>query len=383
MLSSNRAILFLASWYPVNSNPSHGTFIKQHALALSHFQNIIVAYAYSCKEGPYFKIEHRNVNENFTEYFVRYPKGSGIFKFFKSFINYKKAHKILISHLLQKKIKVKAIQVNVIFPASVVLSLYKKTFREKHTVVEHWSGYLPRDGAYLGGILKHFTKKCISGASKIWHVSDLQKEAMLKHGLKGNYELLYNAVNTKVFALRTGLPERIRLLHVSSLVEKEKNISGTFRVIKKLQDRNLEFDFIVAGGDGNELVATKKLAEQLKLNNITFTGNLPSEKISELMQKCRALILFSHYEGMPVVALEALSCGLPVFASKVGQLPSMIKQEFGVLVNEGDERELLEALEKLFSKSNNFNSTAMRDFVLHNASYEAVGKQMNEFYKNL
>lgn len=383
MLSNNRAILFLASWYPVSSNPSHGIFIKQHALALSHFQNVIVVYAYGCKDGPHFKVEHRNVNENFTEYFVRYPKGSGIFKFFKSFLNYKKAHKILIEYLLQKKTKVKAIQVNVVFPVAVVLSLYKKNFREKHTVVEHWSGYLPRDGAYLGSILKHYTKICISGASKIWHVSDLQKKAMLKHGLTGNYELLYNAVNTKIFALRTGVPERTRLLHVSSLVEKEKNISGTFRVIKKLQDRNLEFDLIVAGGDGNELVAAKKIAEQLKLNNTTFTGNLPSDKISELMQKCRALILFSHYEGMPVVALEALSCGLPVFASRVGQLPLMIKKEFGVLVNEGNEIELFEALEKLFAKEYHFNSEAMREFVLQHASYEAVGKQLNEFYKNM
>ncbi|MBK7666422.1 MAG: hypothetical protein IPJ32_03190 [Sphingobacteriaceae bacterium] len=65
---------------------------------------------------------------------------------------------------------------NVIFPASVVLSLYKKVFRVKRTVVEHWSGYLPDDGSYKGSALKHFTKKCISGASKIWHVSHFKKQ---------------------------------------------------------------------------------------------------------------------------------------------------------------------------------------------------------------
>jgi len=191
MLSSNRAILFLASWYPVNSNPSHGIFIKQHALALSYFQNVVVAYAFGSNEGTYFKVEHRNVNENFTEYFIKYPKGTGFFKPIRSFLNFRKAHKILIDHLIQKKTKIKAIQVNAIFPAAIVFELYKKAFKEKHTVVEHWSGYIAEDGNYKGSILKHFTKKCISGASKIWYVSETQKKAMLKHGLTGNYELIY------------------------------------------------------------------------------------------------------------------------------------------------------------------------------------------------
>ncbi len=383
MIQGNRAILFLTSWYPVQSNPSHGIFVKNHAIALSHFQTVIVCYAYACNEGQYFKVEHKNVNENLTEYIVRYPKSSGILKPLNSFLNYRKAHKLLIKYLFQKKINVKAIQVNVIFPATIVLSLYKKEFRAKHTVVEHWSGYLPDDNSYKGMILKHFTKKCISGASKIWHVSLLQKAAMNMNGLNGNYELIYNAVNVKTFGLRTSLPERIKLLHVSSLVEKEKNISGTFRIFKKLQDQNFDFDIVIAGGGGNELAAAKELAGQLKLNNITFTGNLSPDKVSELMQQSNALILFSKYEGMPVVALEALSCGLPVFGSSVGQLPLFVKEEFGVMVEKGNEEQMTEALKKLFLKNYNFNSAAMHEFVLKHASYEAVGKQMNELYKTL
>ncbi|MBK7666421.1 MAG: glycosyltransferase [Sphingobacteriaceae bacterium] len=210
-----------------------------------------------------------------------------------------------------------------------------------------------------------------------------QKAAMNMAGLKGNYELLYNAVNIKTFPLSNWKPERIKLLHVSSLVEKEKNISGTFRVFKKLQEQNLDFDIVIAGGDGNELSSAKKLAEDIKLKNISFTGNLTPEKISELMQKSSALVLFSNYESMPVVTLEALSCGLPVFCTKVGQLPFMIRDEFGVLVEKGNEEELTDTLKKLFSKQYSFNSTAMHEFVVKNASFEAVGKQMNEFYKDL
>lgn len=383
MIEGNRAILFLTSWYPVNSNPSHGIFIRNHAIALSYFQNVIVVYAYTSNEGPYFKVERKNINENFVEYTIKYPKSSGIFKPLGSFFNYKKAHHILIAHLLENKVKVKAIQVNVVFPASIVLSLYKKVFNKKHTVAEHWSGYLPEDGNYKGFILKLFTKKCISGASKIWHVSQLQKAAMEMSGLKGNYELLYNAVNVKTFPLSNNKSSRIKLLHVSSLVEREKNISGTFKTFKKLQDQNLDFDIVIAGGDGAELNSAKELAGQLKLKNISFTGNLPPEKISELMQTSSALVLFSNYEGMPVVALEALSCGLPVFCTRVGQLPFFIREEFGVSVEKGNENEMVDVLKKLCNGKCSFNPTAMHEFVVKHASYEAVGKQMNEFYKAL
>ena len=98
------------------------------------------------------------------------------------------------------------------------------------------------------------------------------------------------------------------------------------------------------------------------------------------MQQSSALILFSHFEGMPVVVLEALSCKLPVFASKVGQLPYMINQEFGVLTESSDENKMSEALEKLIKGESQYNHLAMREFVLKNASMNSVGKQMSDFY---
>ena len=384
-MSNQRAILFLASWYPVSSNPSHGIFIRNHAIALSHFQNVVVVYAYSSEEGPHYKVEHKNINPNLTEYYVKFSKPGFALKPLQSFLNYKKAHGVLINYLIQKHIEPIAIQVNVVFPVAVALSMYKKAFKVKHTVMEHWSGYLKSDGNYNGSIMKYFTKQCIAYAGKVWHISMPQKNAMLLHGLKANYELIYNAVNTTIFKPlnEEGSPAKVQLLHVSSLVEREKNISGTFKVLKKLQDAGYDFDLVVAGGEGVELYNAKKLAQELKMSNIKFTGNLPPEKIAGLMQQSGALVLFSNFEGMPVVALEALSCGLPVFATKVGQLPFIIKEEFGDLCDAGDTKEMYHLLESYFEGKYKFNAQAMRQFVLQYASYEAVGKQMNEYYKEV
>lgn len=384
MAESRQAILFLASWYPVEYNPTHGIFIRNHAIALSKYRKVIVVYAYCSRERPHYKIHKINVNENLTEYFIRFTKPAISIKPFSSalqFFKFKKAHKILIKEIKKSNLHICSIQVNVVFPAALALHLYKKAFNAYHTVLEHWSGYLPQDGNYTGSIMKKTTESCISSAKKIWHISDQQKEAMLNHGLKGNYELIYNVVDTDVFCPSEHKKTKIKLVHVSSLVEREKNMEGTFKAIKYLQDKGLDFDFTVIGGDKEELDEAKSLAKKLQLEKIEFTGTLKPSLVAKHMQEASALILFSHFEGMPVVALEALSCGLPVFASRVGQLTQIIKPEFGVLVDINDHTQISDALIKLFNNGYQFNPGAMREFVLQHAAYDAVGKQLSEAYK--
>lgn len=383
MSSNTGAILFLTSWYPVATNPTHGIFIRNHALALSQFQKVIVVYAYSSNQKPHHKVETNQVNENFTEYIIRYTKPSFNLKPFSSaiqFLKLKKAHLELIHHLQKENIIISAIQVNVIFPVALVLDLYKSAFNVPYTVLEHWSGYLPEDANYNGATIKRITEKCIATAKKIWHVSEPQKKAMLQHGLKGEYELIYNTVDTTVFKPVNKKTDRIKLLHVSSLVEREKNISGTFEVVKSLQDKGYDFDFVVIGGDGEELNIAKQVAANFNLKNIVFTGVLAPQKVAEHMQQSSALLLFSNYEGMPVVVLEALACGLPVFASKVGQLPFMITDEMGALINPKDKSGLISVIEKLFIGDYKFKPEVMRDFILKHASSDAVGKKMHSFY---
>lgn len=386
MSSNQGAILFLTSWYPVETNPTHGIFIRNHALALSQFQKVIVVYAYSSNHKSSAEIEETVVNEKLTEYRLCYSKSFFAVRplsTFLQFIKFKKAHKQLISHLQKKQIQIKAIQVNVIFPVALVLDLYKKTFNAEHSILEHWSGYLKQDGNYKGGILKRTTQAAIAGAKKIWHVSQPQKEAMQHHGLNGNYELIYNAVDTDVFKPAKNNDSRINLLHVSSLVEREKNLKGTFSAIQELQSKGYDFDFTVVGGEGDELNAARDLAKLLKLKNTTFKGVLNPAQVAEQMQQATALILFSHFEGMPVVVLEALSCGLPVVTSKVGQLPYMIHESYGKLVEAGNTNELILTLEEILKGNSKFDKEQMRNFVLKHASYAAVGKQLNDFYSKV
>ena len=362
MSQNQQAILFLASWYPTPQNTNHGIFIKNHALALSKYNPVIVVYAYSTTNITETKIT-KNKQGNFEEWLLEYKKEGSSIPLISPLIKYnrfKAAYKTLLNELINCNVSIKAIQLNTIFPAAICLSIFKNHFKVPHVIVEHWSGYLPEDGNYKGFLYTYFTEKAITSASKIFYVSEKQKNAMLNHGLNGNYELIYNVVDTNIFKQDARVKnQKPLLLHVSSLVEKEKNINGTLKVIKHLQDLNLSFDFLVVGGNEKAVSHYQEKVAQLKINNTTFVGEKTPSEVAAYMQKAHALILFSNYEGMPVVVLEALATGLPVFTSKVGQLPNLITDELGKLVSVGNEAELENILQEFLEGKLKFESQKM------------------------
>jgi glycosyltransferase involved in cell wall biosynthesis len=379
----NKSVLFLPSWYPTQQDPTHGIFIQNHAKALARFTKVIVVYAYSVKGNTSGEII-THVDGNLTEVYLAYSKTTITIPFAKhysQFTNYVNAYKKLLQHLIYHNISVSAIQINVVFPAAIILDLFKEHYQVKHTIAEHWSGYLHEDGNYKGAILKRYTKKCFKTAAKVWHVSEKQKQALIEHNLKADFELLYNAVDTSVFKISAQQKnKKITFLHVSSLVEREKNLKGTFEALKLLQNKDLEFELIVIGGNEESISKTKLVQENFDIKQVSYLGYQTKENISTYMNRCDALLLFSNFEGMPVVVLEALACGLPVFTSQVGQLPHLITDEFGRTSPVNDVKHFASHLENFINGKYSFNSEKMSSFISEHASFDAVGKQMFDFY---
>ena len=56
---------------------------------------------------------------------------------------------------------------------------------------------------------------------------------------------------------------------------------------------------------------------------MTLTGYM--ENPCPLLARCRALVLFSEYEGTPVAIDEAKTLGVPVIANNVGGVQEMLE----------------------------------------------------------
>lgn len=73
---------------------------------------------------------------------------------------------------------------------------------------------------------------------------------------------------------------------------------------------------------------------------IHFTGRLGARGIHEALDRGKGLILSSKYEGLSLVALEALSRGVPVVATQVGGLryfPKELQGTYWIQPKDGDD----------------------------------------------
>ncbi len=94
--------------------------------------------------------------------------------------------------------------------------------------------------------------------------------------------------------------------------------------MKELDDTRV----VIVGGDlehDPEVDRLKQLASELDVAEaVTFTGSKPQSELPDYYNGADVLVMPSHYESFGLVALEAMACGTPVIASRVGGPSSFI-----------------------------------------------------------
>lgn len=108
-----------------------------------------------------------------------------------------------------------------------------------------------------------------------------------------------------------------------------------------LKRENTPFELILAG-DGpmrkevESIIAQNDLSDRVKI-----TGWITNRQVREHLLNCRAMILPSFAEGLPVVIMEALALKRPVISTYVAGIPELVEPaNTGYLVPAGSVREL-------------------------------------------
>ncbi len=124
---------------------------------------------------------------------------------------------------------------------------------------------------------------------------------------------------------------------------KTKGIDKLLQAIATKKDVLSSVNFFIMGV-GPELNNLDKLANSLSLNNnIFFMGFFPFA--SSFLKAFDVLVLPSLKEGLPYVIQEALLAKVPIIATRVGGIPSLIEnKKSGLLVKPDSVEELAEAL---------------------------------------
>ena len=120
--------------------------------------------------------------------------------------------------------------------------------------------------------------------------------------------------------------ETIQLVFVGR-IDGMKGVDVLLRALAGLGELRSRFHLNIVG-DGHTRAQRETLAANLGVSeNVTFHGYIPhgSERWEQMMASAHALSFLSLHEGTPKVVTEAMRFGMPVLASTVGAIPSIIK----------------------------------------------------------
>jgi len=141
-----------------------------------------------------------------------------------------------------------------------------------------------------------------------------------------------------------------RLLQAGRLIEK-KGLKTTLRAFAKFQ-KEFPGARLTIAGEGPQLEELQSLARELQIDGaVDFAGFLSQEELRELLYSSHIFLHPSetgrdgNQEGIPNSMLEAMSSGLPVFATRHGGIPEAVENNAsGILVKERDHHALGDAL---------------------------------------
>jgi teichuronic acid biosynthesis glycosyltransferase TuaC len=143
--------------------------------------------------------------------------------------------------------------------------------------------------------------------------------------------------------------EGIIAVYVGGLVE-TKGIGELVAAAEPLLRKHEDFHLVCvgAGPARDELVTLRdRLARK---DAVALPGRVAPEEVPRFLQAADFLVLPSHSEGMPQAVLEAMSCGLPVVATRVGGVPeAVLDGETGLLVEPRNIEQLRHALERMIA----------------------------------
>jgi glycosyltransferase involved in cell wall biosynthesis len=129
------------------------------------------------------------------------------------------------------------------------------------------------------------------------------------------------------------------VLHLSTLW----SAKGVFEVLEsaeRLRARIPGIRYQLAGAwysDDERKRAMGLVAREHLTRDVQFLGRVEPSERRRLLAAATVMAFPSHSEGHPLVALEALSAGLPVVATRTGAIPEMITDgREGFLVDVGD-----------------------------------------------
>ena len=383
----NRYVLWLTSWYPSRGQPSNGDFVERHARAIAPYVPIIILLVEKDESLHYGEsiVEKKEEGELivFKAYYGRSSRFGPLEKLL-SFNKYRQIQKRVFRSIVQDYGEPQLVHVHVAMKAGLLAwRLFKKN-KIPYLLSEHWTGYYKTStpNYYTSGMLmKHWINKIINSASLLVTVSDQLGRTIQQYIASVKYEVIPNVVDTAHFNYQAFSSPVFRFIHPSYL-NYQKNPEGMIEAAALLAGKGYVFELYLLGNRDEKLEALA--GSKGLLNKCVFIKPAVSYKeVAVQMKESSALLMFSRFENLPCVILEALCCGLPVISSRVGGIGEVINEKNGLLVENENVRELAAAMIKMMETYANYDREAISREAVKKYNYGVIGNQYFSWYKKI
>jgi glycosyltransferase involved in cell wall biosynthesis len=379
--------VWLVSWYPGRRDAFTGDFIERHAQAVSHYAKVTVLAVLKDELLPAGKVDiERTTAGNLTVYRAYYGKSKwpAIIESIFSVRQYFFLQRKLFKMIEEEEGRPTIIHVQVAMKAGLLALSLKKKYHLPYVVTEHWTGYYPnsKPSVYDSGfIYRWLNKKVLKEADLFLPVTKDLGETVSKNFIPVKYLQVPNVADTNLFYYHSSHSDVFRFIH-PSVMTYQKNPEGILQACQQLKNRGYHFELQMIGNDDNLLI---EQARELDLLDkfVFFKPMIAYAAVADEMRQSSALLLFSRFENLPCVILEALCCGLPVISSRVGGIAEVVDETNGILVESGNIQQLANAMQQMIDQYSIYNRLDIAEKAVTLFSYPTVGRQYLSVYQKI
>lgn len=374
--------LILTPWFPIASNPYAGIFVRNQAIAISRYCDVIVVHICLAAMCP-ARLDRRRQDLDLSltggllcyRFFVR-GGGFGYASSPVDTINILQA----LRHIRHQHGAWDVVHVHV-FTRALLGLLIARLWRTPLLITEHFSII---QSLRLSALQAICLRWCCRRAQAVLPVSHTLKQAMQSYGVIAPFHVVANTVDTSIFhppMHRVHDDAMIRIVNVNSLL-KSKGVGTLLKALAKVPStHSWHLDIL---GDGPDRQIFESMAVALEIEDlVTFHGMALPAEVARSMRQADFFVLASEFETFSVATAEALCSGLPVLVTRCGGPEEFVDESCGRLVPAEDVPAMTMGLQEMFDCLEDFDRQEIARRAQLCFGHQEIGSQISGLYQQL
>lgn len=408
MAKSKKRICLVTNWYPTKENPYAGSFFKEQAFAIAEEFDFTVVHCSDCSKiksprywlngllGKTLQVAKTNEEGNTVEYAVDFQvpwyalleqrlyalKRDTVRKDSPRYLKSKRT-------LLEKAFRT---HFSDAFDLVYCVSAQKEGSTAQYIANALDLPYVVAEHSpfpWPGSALHSAEKEAIKGADTFLAISyDKIRQVMMQDIEFKNCAYVGNMVNEEQFVLGNGSSGEKTFVMVAAHTF-YKNYPLFIKIFNRLtQITDVPFKVMVVGYNANKGYSQnaeeleQKLGASLFADKVELIPAVSRDQIHTVYGRADAFVMTSVQEGMPVSALEAGCCGLPIFSTMCGGVEDFVDDSIGRIYKIVDSESFAQGLKAYLEGDITFDRNHIRQKIVGQFGRKAFTDNMVSVFRD-